>query len=137
MLKDNVTPVKICSYVEGLAWANSQAGQKYLVARNKNIKNLFPLSENFLKNFFANNNFGNFKKSFPDINCANDTIGFLTATYGYTPGELNTGGASQAQSSGLNPFFGFKLNAGFDFGSFGSYLWLALLLAGAYVVSKK
>jgi hypothetical protein len=136
MLRDGITPVKICNYSEALAWSNG-TGKNYLISRNPKIKNLFPLTENFLRRNYIANNFLNFKKSYPDIYCANDTIGILVATYGYLPGGSNDGGANQAQSSGLNPLFGFPFNAGFDFG-IGAYnlLWILLGIGAVYFLSK-
>lgn len=140
MFKDNVTPVKICNYNEALAWANSASGKNYLISRNNKIKNLFPLTENFLRSNYLNNDFTGYKTSFPDVNCANDTLGLFVATYGYLPGGTNATGADNAQSSGLNPFFGLNLNAGFDFGDIGKLFkdlaWILLLVAGIYLVNK-
>lgn len=138
MFNDFVTPEKICNYNEALTWANSVPGKNYLISRNKKIKNLFPLTEQFLKNNYAASNFVNYKKTFPDVNCANDSIGLLVATYGFLPGGTNPTGADAAQSSGLNPLFGFPFNLGFDFGSSTyNYLWILIALAAAIYLSKK
>ena len=126
----------ICDYNEALTWANSEAGKSYLIGRNKNLKNLFPLTENFLRTYYVNTDFGNYKNIFKNINCASDTISFLTSSFGFISGGTNPNGANAAQSSGLNPFFGMKLNAGFDFGSLGSYLWILLVIGAVYMVKK-
>lgn len=136
MLRDDPF-YKECSFDVILSFANSETEKQRAKKQNSNLKLVaYPLTKNFLQTYYLSTNFSNLKKTFTDINCAADVYSYFVMSYGYKTGT-NSGGASGAgQSSGLNPFSPFKVDLGFNFGSFGSWLWIILLGYGIYKATK-
>lgn len=137
MIKDDPF-YKECDFNIILSFANSDAEKRRAVYQNKNLKSApYPLTKNFLQSYYSNAAFSNLKKTFNNINCAADVYSFFVMSFGYREGSgTSTGGASGAQSSGLNPFSPVKVDLGFTFGSFGVWLWILLIGIGVYKLTK-
>jgi hypothetical protein len=128
-----------CNFETLLPFINSEAEKRRVLSFNKNIKSSFyPITQKALQDYYLNTNYSNLKKSFKSVNCAADVYSYFVQSYGMRVGsssgnEYATGG----QSSGLNPFFGINADLGFNFGSFGSWLWLILLAGGYFLIKDK
>lgn len=125
-----------CDWNKVLSYANSSAGISAAKNQNRLIDvSLFPLSRNYLNNYYSSTNFVNLKKSFKPYDCAAAMYSYWLMSYGKgTSGVGNepTGGASGAiPSTGFNPYGAFNWNV------LPNWLWLLLLIAGGLYIYDK
>jgi len=137
-LRDDIFYLE-CGFPELLPFINSATEKNRAINFNRKIKaSLYPLTKIFLQQHYLNTNYSNLKKTYKNVDCAADVYSYFISSYGQPVGSsTGTPGATGANSSGLNPFFGADVNLGFNFGSLGSWLWLLLIGAGALYLNRK
>ena len=136
MLRDDIF-YKQCDFDIILSFANSESEKQRARSQNINVKNApYPLTKNFLQQYYLSKDYSNLKNTFKDVNCAADVYSFFVMTYGLKVGSNSNGASGAGQSSGLNPFSPVKVDLGFNFGSFGSWLWILLIGFGIYKATK-
>lgn len=132
MLSQPIGPITLeCDWIKLLPVANSEHERNRVLQINPNVRMApYPLTRNFLNNYFMQSDF-NIKNKF-NYDCAASMYSYFLNTYGYTPGgggnfpiPTGAGGAS----SGINP--GGFINANL----FPPWL-LGLLLVGLIVLFK-
>lgn len=133
MLSD---PVLECSWLNTLPVYNTTAERNRVNRINPNLRIApYPLTREFLNNYFNENkfSFSGYSSFIPD--CAASMYSFFVMTYGYKQSGTKGGGALPAVpggggiSYGFNPFFGLL-----DIDN--PVLWIVLVLAGVLVYKK-
>lgn len=126
-----------CRFPVLLNFVNSSVEISRVTRLNKNISRaLYPLTENFLKNYYSSTNYSNLKKTFKNGNCAADVYSYFVMSYGFVNGTGSNSGASGANSSGLNPFGLVNADLGFNLGGLSWLWWLAIGFVVYKVVKK-
>lgn len=135
-LKDDIFYLE-CGFAELLPFINSATEKSRAITFNRKIKSSFyPLTKQFLQNYYLTTNYAELKKSFKSVDCAADVYSYFVQTYGMPVGSPSgTSGAAGANSSGLGPFGLVDLDLGFNLGQF-SWLWLLLAGLVIYKVTK-
>lgn len=125
-----------CDWIKVLSFANSSQGIESAKRQNKNITDaIYPLTRNYLNNYYISTNFENLKKSYKPYDCAAAMLSYWLMSYGYGvsgSGQNPYGGASGAlPSTGFNPYGAFNWNV------LPNWLWLALIIGLGLIVYDK
>lgn len=131
-------PVLECNWNNVLNIYNSSDERNRIKKINPNlIVASYPLTREYLNNYFNNNKFNFSDYSSFIYDCAASMYSFFIMTYGYKPGTGGTVGKAlpaqpggQGISFGFNPFFGL-----FDVGN--PMLWILLGIAAIVIVKNK
>lgn len=125
-----------CDWNKILSYANSSAGINAAKNQNRNITSaVYPLTQNYLNQYYSNTNFVNLKKSFKPYNCAAAMYSYWLMSYG-----TGTGGVGQEPSGGAAgaiPSTGFNPYGLIDWNVLPSWLWIGLLIGLGLIVYNK
>lgn len=125
-----------CNWQNVLTYANSSNGILNAKKQNRNITDLnFPLTRNYLNNYYSSTNFENLKKSYKPYDCAAAMYSYWLMSYGH--GTTGTGQNPYGGAAGALPSTGFNPYGAFDWNVLPNWLWLALLIAGGLFVYDK